>query len=226
MNIARTARFHGLEIKKNDEFYYSIEEKILDKYLKKDGYSEMPKSEDSYDFSTVCTEILKLSFDRIYIATKGEIKNKRFLCLGCGSTDYNTNHINSRLASSYYKKDQSNRLFRSTFEPWIPRILLECGAQVIGVDYGGLRGEEFEHYSVNLLEKNVLNMVQDGSVDYVHVEMLWNSPLLEELVCQSHGTSRNSGYILRERLLPQIECVLKPTGIFLDFSRGGRLTSL
>ncbi len=163
-------------------------------------------------------------------AIDGDIKGKSFLDLGCGSTSYD------RIAGYDNFIGISDGKRSRSFEPWLPRALYEMGVHVIGIDIGSLEGEEFEHHSLDLLEENALSVIPDHSIDYVHSRLLYSSPQLANMVSSrdypdiarkvkdkaipywSAGDGeRLAGAVLEQKLLPQIERVLKPTGSYLLF---------
>jgi SAM-dependent methyltransferase len=199
---------------KQGSLFDAIEETIIDKYLAQDGITEIPDR-----------DMLRVYLKNIFLGAHGELEGKSLLDLGCGSTSYdrtfgNTNRV---MREGYFIENPLGVAYRSPFEPWLPRILHELGMHVIGIDYGSLEDEEFEHYShIDLLQEDVLQMIPDRSLDYVHTAMLWNSPLMEQMMWKREGVrTAFAAQTLRERLLPQIKRVLKPEGLFLDFY-GGR----
>ena len=109
---------------------------------------------------------------------------------------------------NYISACDDDLISKYTFYPWICRGLFELGAHPIGIDYGSLTGEKFEHYDrVNLLLENSLSMIDDNSIDIVHTKLLYNSPQLEMM----KGDTEKLKYIL----VPQIKRVLKTDGILL-----------
>lgn len=172
---------------------------------------------------------LKSHLKYVYRVTGDSIQGKTFLDLGCGSTSYDHSFGFDNYMNQTRGKDR-------TFEPWLCRFLHELGARVVGIDVGNLAGEKFEHYSLDLLAENALACIPDHSVDYVHSKLLYSSPQLGNMVRKSHfpqiaeevkDQSRpywNVGdqeqlaeRVLKQRLLPQIERVLKLDGIYLCF---------
>ncbi|MEK6830274.1 MAG: hypothetical protein AABY15_09225, partial [Nanoarchaeota archaeon] len=123
-----------------------------------------------------------------------------------------------------------------SFEPWLPRALHEMGVHVIGIDIGNLDREEFEHYSLDLLKDNALSVIPDHSIDYAYSRLLYSSPQLANMVSprdypdiarkvkdqtipywSAGDGERLAGAVLEQKLLPQIERVLKPAGSYLLF---------
>ena len=125
-------------------------------------------------------EIIKQLVGRIYRAygTFAMLKAKRILDIASGSNTskapsfvfVNTPFGEQRIPVS------STDGYTAQFEPWFCRILLELGADPIGIDLGNLDGETFEHYSVNLGQPNALDFLPDHSFDAVHDSRLFGSP--------------------------------------------------
>lgn len=203
--------FSDEQILEQGNLFDEIEETIISKYLAKDGINDIPNK----------WMMRNVYLRNIFLAANGEIKEKTILDLGCGSTSYDKRRgpTNKAMREGSLKDNPLSGLYRSPFEPWLPRILHELGMHVIGIDYGSLEEEEFEHYShVDLLKDDALQIISDRSIDYVHVAMLWNSPLMENMLWERERVRTVfAGETLRERLLPQIERVLKPEGLFMDF---------
>ena len=144
------------------------------------------------------------------------------LDLGCGSIG----------ESSDYTRPKGFDLNFRDFEPWFPRALHEIGIKCIGIDCGNLEGEEFEHYSLDLLTRN-LDFIPDHSIDYAHSRLLYSSPELSDRVrvtdqklrdevkdkeipywsCGDH--ERYSKETLKKIILPQLERIVKPNGVFV-----------
>ena len=106
------------------------------------------------------------------------LQNKRILDIACGSSTskapsfvfVNTPFGEQRIPIS------SVDGYTAQFEPWFCRILLELAADPVGIDFGNLDGETFEHYSVNLGQPNALDFLPDHSFDAVHDSRLFGSP--------------------------------------------------
>lgn len=122
----------------------------------------------------------------------GDIKGKKILDLGCGSS-----------LETYEAKEFDPKMY----EPWLCRALFDAGANPIGIDVGNLDFEMFEHYRVDLLSQNSLDFFENNSIDLAHADLLYDSPTLEQM----SGCSR-----LRDTLLPQLERVVKREGYFLE----------
>jgi hypothetical protein len=105
------------------------------------------------------------------------IGGKRILDIASGS------HA-SRAPSSLYintpfserKLDLTPNGYTALFEPWFCRILVELGADPVGVDLGDLEGEAFEHYRLDLGQFGALDFLPNHSFDAVHDSRLFGSP--------------------------------------------------
>ncbi len=144
----------------------------------------------------------------LFFAVNGNIKGKRILDLGCGSTGGT--------------EESLPEYFGVLFQPWLCRTLVELGAYPIGVDIGELEREKFEAYRTNLLTLGALAMLPDDSIDVVHSRALFTSPELDE---QFHRSSppwlfrpEREDYLMKLLKL-QVERVLKPGGSFV-YSKG------
>jgi hypothetical protein len=128
------------------------------------------------------SEIIQQLMGRIKMAYGSflEPKGKRILDIACGS---NT----SRAPSSVYVNTPFGEAripipgaapqgYSALFEPWFPRILLELGAQAVGIDFGDLETETFEHYKIDLGQPGALDFLPSGSFDGVQDSRLFGSP--------------------------------------------------
>lgn len=131
-----------------------------------------------------------------------DIRGKVIVDLGCGST-----------GGTYESDEWGDDQYRQ-WEPWLCRILHELGAKPIGIDVGELVNEDFEHYSLNLLTPNSLQIIQDESVDMVYTSSFYDSLELQRLLrIRSDDKSREK---MRDILFPQIKRILKKNGVFLE----------
>ena len=71
---------------------------------------------------------------------------------------------------------RSKQGYTAQFEPWFCRILFELGAKPVGVDFGDLEAEAFEHYRVDLGRIGALGFLPDPSFDAVQDSRLFGSP--------------------------------------------------
>jgi hypothetical protein len=115
---------------------------------------------------------LARSFERL-----SNIRNKRILDIACGS---NTSKAPASLFidTPFGKKTigRSNQGYTAQFEPWFCRILFELGANPVGVDFGDLESEVFEHYRVDLGKIGALDFLTDHSFDGIQDSRLFGSP--------------------------------------------------
>ena len=124
-------------------------------------------------------EIVEQMVGRIASAFKdlSNVQGKRILDIACGS------NTSSAPASVYINTPfGEKRIARATkgytaqFEPWFCRILLELGANPVGLDFGDLEGEAFEHYRVDLGQSGALDFLPGHSFDAVQDSRLFGSP--------------------------------------------------
>ena len=125
-------------------------------------------------------EIIKQLMGRLESAfgSLSNVKGNRILDIACGS---NT----SKAPSSIYIDTPFGEKRISTvdtegytaqFEPWFCRVLLQLGAHPVGIDFGNLEGEAFEHYRVDLGQKGALDFLPSHSFDAVQDSRLLGSP--------------------------------------------------
>jgi hypothetical protein len=145
-------------------------------------------------------EVISSTIGRVYYASGDNLENKSILDLGCGSNSDNP-------IMSYDNYLNVGHFGERTFEPWLCRSLSILGANPIGVDCGSLDGERFEHYCLNLLSKKSLNFIPDNSIDIAHSRLLYSSPQL--------GIMGGNEEKIKEVLIPQLERIVKPEGIYL-----------
>lgn len=139
-----------------------------------------------------------------------DIQNKRILDIACGS---NT----SKAPASLYFRTLGGRSFENTsqgytalFEPWFCRIVLELGANSVGVDMGDLENEHFEHYRVDLGEQGALDFLPDHSCDAVQDSRLFGSP---EFTAQFPNHANKIK--VAQEVVRQEARLLKPDGIVI-----------
>jgi hypothetical protein len=123
-----------------------------------------------------------------------EVRGKRILDIACGS-------------NSSRSPDTGERT--PMFEPWFCRLLLELGAEPVGVDAGDLEGERFEHYSVDLSRVGALDFMRDGSFDGIQDSRLFGSPEFLALLPRSEHAAIKAELRRQERRL------LKPGGVVI-----------
>lgn len=119
----------------------------------------------------------------------GRLNGEAILDLGCGSTERGL---------------KDGIVFGSgAHEPWLCRALYHMGVNIMGVDKGSLDTEHFMHYQTPLERPDSLDPIEDNSVDIVNASMLFTA---------QNGVQP---YILKRGLMPQLERILKPDGVFL-----------
>lgn len=105
------------------------------------------------------------------------VQGMRILDIACGS---NT----SKAPSSVYINTPFGEMtigratqgYTAQFEPWFCRMLVELDANPVGIDFGDLAREVFEHYRVNLGQKGALDFFPSHSFDAVQDSRLFGSP--------------------------------------------------
>lgn len=138
------------------------------------------------------------------------LRGKTLLDLGCG-TVHNNYGIESPLNTDYPIH---------SFEPWACRLLPYLGVKTIGIDINDMEGEKFENYSVNLLEPNSLSFLPDNSVDIANSRWFFESPTLLKLIYGEVVDDESPERYIRAKekikgiLIPQLERIVKPEGIF------------
>jgi hypothetical protein len=106
------------------------------------------------------------------------LQGKRILDIACGS---NTSKAPSFIfVNTPFGESRIPILakegYTAQFEPWFCRILLELGADPVGIDRGDLESESFEHYPLDLGQPGVLDFLPYRSFDAVHDSRLFGSP--------------------------------------------------
>lgn len=100
--------------------------------------------------------------------------------------------------------------YAALFEPWFCRILLELGAEPVGVDGGELEGEAFDHYRVDLGQSGALNFLPGHSFDAVQDSRLFGSPEFTAQFPNPADRLRVAAEIWRQE-----QRVLKPGGVVI-----------
>jgi SAM-dependent methyltransferase len=123
------------------------------------------------------------------------VRGKRILDIACGSNSSRSPDTGERTAM---------------FEPWFSRLLLELGAEAVGVDAGDLDGERFEHYSADLSRVGALDFLPDASFDGVQDSRLFGSPEFraKNLKRRDHGR-------IKAELRRQERRLLRPGGVVI-----------
>ena len=106
------------------------------------------------------------------------VKGKRILDIACGSSTSKAPasiYINTPFGEKRINTTDTDG-YTAQFEPWFCRALLQMGAHPVGIDFGNLEGEAFEHYRVDLGRIGALDFLPDHSFDAVQDSRLFGSP--------------------------------------------------
>jgi hypothetical protein len=158
-------------------------------------------------------DIIRQMFGRLAAAYPElrQLRKQRVLDIACGSNS-------SKLPGSLYVNTpfgevslgKTNKGYTSLFEPWFCRILLALEADPIGIDFGDLDGEMFEHYHVDLGKPGALDFLPSDSFDGIQDSRLFGSP---EFTAQF--PRKADRYAIAREIRRQEERLLKPTGIII-----------
>jgi hypothetical protein len=88
------------------------------------------------------------------------------------------------------------------------RLLLELGAQPVGLDIGDIADEAFEHHRVDLGVPGALDFLATGSFDAIHESRLFGSPEFRS----AHGPATER---IRREIHRQERRLLRPGGILI-----------
>ncbi len=147
------------------------------------------KNEEEYYQKVVTVIARQLPF--ILENLNGNLNGKMILDLGCGAQNCRDN-------------DYGN------YDPWLCRMLHLLDVKVIGIDVDdSLKEEDFVNHVTDLFSSNSLAMIESNSVDLVHASSLFDSVA----VVEKNGFSAIDKF--KEKLMPEIERVLKAEGTFL-----------
>ena len=164
-------------------------------------------------------EIISQMFGRLAHAM-GELSSlsrKSILDIACGS---NT----SKAPASLYVNTPFGELtigrasqgYTALFEPWFCRIVLELGAEPVGLDFGDLDSEAFHHYRVDLGKTGALDFLPDQSFDAIQDSRLFGSP---EFTAQFPNPADRLN-VARE-IRRQERRLLKPGGVIIHSDAAG-----
>ena len=146
------------------------------------------------------------SFERL-----SNVRDKKILDIACGS---NTSKAPASLSidTPFGKKtiETSSKGYTAQFEPWFCRILLELGANPVGIDFGDLESESFVHYRVDLGRMDALDFLPDHSFDAVQDSRLFGSP---EFTAQF--PNREDRLKIAQEIKRQEQRLLKADGIVI-----------
>jgi len=159
-------------------------------------------------------EITQQLLSRIYRAygSLAALKGQRVLDIACGS--------NTSRAPSFVFVDTpfgerripipASEGYTTQFEPWFCRMLVELGADAVGIDFGNLEGESFEHYNLDLGQPGVLSFLPDRSFDGVQDSRLFGSPEFTSMFPNREGRLKIAAEIWRQE-----QRLLKANGIII-----------
>ena len=124
-------------------------------------------------------DIIKQMFGRLAnsFGMLSDIQDKRILDIACGSNTSKAPaslYINTPFGEK--RIGRASKGFTAQFEPWFCRILLELGANPVGIDFGDLDRELFTHYRVDLGLIGALDFLPDRSFDALQDSRLFGSP--------------------------------------------------
>jgi hypothetical protein len=159
-------------------------------------------------------EIIKQLVGRIYRAygSFAQVKGKRILDIACGSSTSKAPSfvfVNTPFGEGRIPIPAKDG-FTAQFEPWFCRILLELGAEPVGVDLGDLENEAFEHHRLDLGQPAALGFFPDRSFDAVHDSRLFGSPEFTTQFPNQEDRLRVAAEIWRQE-----QRILKPKGIVI-----------
>jgi hypothetical protein len=125
-------------------------------------------------------EIIKQLLGRLESAfgSLSTVKGRRILDIACGSNTSKTPssiYIDTPFGEKRISTADTEN-YTAQFEPWFCRMLLPLGAHPVGIDFGNLEGEAFEHYRVDLGQKGALDFLPSHSFDAVQDSRLFGSP--------------------------------------------------
>ncbi len=124
-----------------------------------------------------------------------QVRGKRILDIASGSNSSRSPDTGKRTAA---------------FEPWFCRLLLELGADPVGVDSGDLDGERFEHHRLDLGRPGALDLLPSASFDGVQDSRLFGSPEFRSAYPDPGEHARVKAEIRRQE-----RRLLKPGGVLI-----------
>jgi hypothetical protein len=159
-------------------------------------------------------EIIKQLVGRIYRAygSFAMLKCKRVLDIACGS---NTSKAPAFIFVDTPFGEQRIPIpttdgYTAQFEPWFCRMLLELGADPVGIDQGNLDGESFEHYAVDLSRPGALDFLPERTFDAVQDSRLFGSPEFT-----AHFPKREDRLKVAAEIWRQEQRILKKNGVVI-----------
>jgi hypothetical protein len=140
------------------------------------------------------------------------LKGQRVLDIACGSSTSKAPsfiYVNTPFGESRIPVAHSDG-YTAQFEPWFCRILLQLGADPVGLDLGNLDGEAFEHHMVDLGQPGALAFLPDRSFDAVQDSRLFGSPEFTALFPRQADRLK-----IAAEIWSQEQRLLKPAGIVI-----------
>jgi SAM-dependent methyltransferase len=138
------------------------------------------------------------------------LRGKRILDIACGSSTSKlpaSLHVNTPFGEMTLGE---HRGYTALFEPWFCRILVELGAAPVGVDFGNLDKEVFEHYHVDLGKPGALGFFAGASFDGIQDSRLFGSPEFTAQFPKLLDRLR-----MAQEIVKQEKRLLKPGGIMI-----------
>ncbi len=167
---------------------------------------KMAKEPGVEDFLKQMSGRLANSFTRL-----SDIRGQRILDIACGS---NTSKAPAalRIDTPFGEMafGRARKGYTAKFEPWFCRILVELGANPVGVDFGDLEGEVFTHHQVDLGRIGALDFLPDHSFDGIQDSRLFGSPEFTALIPNHKDRLKIALEIKRQE-----QRLLKPDGIVI-----------
>jgi hypothetical protein len=140
-----------------------------------------------------------------------DLRGQKILDIACGSnTSKFPGGISVNTPFGVKTIGHSGRGYTALFEPWFCRILLELGADPIGVDRGDLEAESFTHHQVDLGKPGALDFLPDHSFDAIQDSRLFGSPEFTDQFPDPSDHLRVAREIRRQEIR-----LLKPGGIII-----------
>jgi len=140
------------------------------------------------------------------------VKGRRILDIACGSNSSKAPEflfVNTPFGEKTVRITDTS-VYTAQFEPWFCRILLELGADAVGVDIGDLEGEAFEYYYVNLGIIGALDFLPSHSFDALQNSRLFGSPEFTAMFPE-----RSQRLRVTEEMKKQEQRLLKKNGIII-----------
>jgi hypothetical protein len=105
------------------------------------------------------------------------LQHQKILDIACGSNSSKA-PASLRIDTPFgeVRVGRAGKGYTAQFEPWFCRMLLDLGADPVGVDFGDLEHEVFVHHTVDLGKIGALDFLPDHSFDAVQDSRLFGSP--------------------------------------------------